>query len=112
MIQSTELLPCPFCGSPASWFKNGRSIGIECSAQMQEEGCPGCATTNVYDKDQREAVIHQWNRRSIASVKREPLSEFYIYELWESSSRINQFARLIEQAHGITATTAGREDLV
>lgn len=54
------LLPCPFCGCKAVWFKTGRDIGIEC-----EDGfdCPGRAQTNVYEPEHREDVIAEWNRR-------------------------------------------------
>jgi hypothetical protein len=58
--QLPTLLPCPFCGCKAVWFKTGRDIGIEC-----EDGfdCPGRAQTNVYDPEHRQDVIAQWNRR-------------------------------------------------
>jgi len=57
---SDKLLPCPFCGTSAKWFKTGRDIGIECGDGFD---CPGRAQTNVYDPEHRETVIAEWNRR-------------------------------------------------
>jgi hypothetical protein len=59
-MTTEKLLPCPFCGCKAVWFKTGRDIGIEC-----EDGfdCPGRAQTNVYEPQYRQDVIAQWNRR-------------------------------------------------
>lgn len=51
---------CPFCGEAAQWFKEGRSVGVEC---LQQEDCPGRAQTNTYDPEHRDLAVDAWNLR-------------------------------------------------
>ena len=60
-LPTGNLLPCPFCGSKAKWFKTGRNVGIECG---DLDGCPARAQTDVYDIEHKDAAVGQWNMRS------------------------------------------------
>lgn len=60
-MQNAKLLPCPFCGTKAQWFKNGRSVGVECGNQSE---CPGLAQTDVYDEEHADIAIDRWNMRA------------------------------------------------
>jgi hypothetical protein len=66
-----QLMPCPFCGTPAKWFKTGRDIGIECG---EESDCPGNAQTDTYAPEHREACVRTWNRRA-ATAPAQPVDE-------------------------------------
>jgi len=55
------LLPCPFCGSAAQWFRTGRDVGVECS---QIEDCHGRAQTDVYEPENALAAAGRWNTRN------------------------------------------------
>jgi hypothetical protein len=66
-----QLKPCPFCGTPAKWFKTGRDIGIECG---EESDCPGNAQTDTYAPEHREACVRTWNRRA-ATAPAQPVDE-------------------------------------
>ena len=54
------LLPCPFCGSRAQWFRTGREGGVECA---ELEDCPGRAQTDVYAPEHFDSAAAVWNRR-------------------------------------------------
>lgn len=56
-----NLLPCPFCGSKAQWFRTGRDVGVECG---NGDGCPARAQTDVYEPENSEAAAGQWNTRA------------------------------------------------
>jgi hypothetical protein len=58
---STELLPCPFCGTAAKWFKAGSFAGIECA---NETDCPGNAQTETFAPEHKDSAIAMWNRRA------------------------------------------------
>lgn len=62
------------------------------------------------------ADMRAYAELAIASVKREPLSVSAIDGLLPTGAQIDEhdlhfFARAIEQAHGITATTASKGDV-
>ena len=56
----TELLPCPFCGSPAILYeeKNG------CSVLCQNTSGQQCDMGNTHGNWTREYAIKTWNRRT------------------------------------------------
>lgn len=65
---STDLKPCPFCGSPARLSTlNGRRIRF---AYIECGGCPASMTRDTHDMpgaklpDLMEAVVANWNRRA------------------------------------------------
>ncbi len=67
-----------------------------------------------------DAAMRAYAELAIASVKREPLNptliidmfedEFSLQDLDVADNEIIAFVRAIEQAHGITATTASKGD--
>ena len=60
----TELLPCPFCGGPATL--GGLPNGIIGYVRCRNDNCFGPKTTAVTKRDS----IIQWNTRQAASVER------------------------------------------
>ena len=59
-MDKTDLLPCPFCGSPAS-FTDDDSYGschVSCSGGCAAEPCTSAR------KDQPEKAIAAWNTRT------------------------------------------------
>lgn len=57
-IDSIELLPCPFCGSPPTLYHTSRTIypHVVCSS----EACEACGPA-LYSP---EAAIDAWNKRA------------------------------------------------
>jgi Lar family restriction alleviation protein len=118
--------PCPFCGSGN--ISDGEVLTADVSGKTSTQSmCNDCGAFGPAAHLEEGEIdygdvkaIAAWNARAIASVKREPLSEpviqdiaeqdFYQPDAGSMDIRLHRFARAIEQAHGITATTASRED--
>ena len=84
-LTDEQLLPCPFCGSAAAWFKNGASHGIECG---NETDCPGNAQTETWDKEHKYFALTAWNTRAgqaAASVPRECCCKVFRKQLTTNS---------------------------
>jgi len=57
------LLPCPFCGSPASLNESSRGFWVCCTGES-------CDAGNVHDNWTKEGAIEIWNRRDSDTYSR------------------------------------------
>lgn len=65
-----ELLPCPFCGSPARYVEDGDHHGtwfnLGCGSEAPDQGepCPAHYAFYTCDMSERDAAVTAWNTRA------------------------------------------------
>jgi hypothetical protein len=84
---STELLPCPFCGSAARLDPGARGYKASVSCTNEDCGTSNPDFVDVQYKDSAREAVECWNRRAPQAAQAEPeLPDDGELEAWRAAA--------------------------